>query len=66
MHLFPKVNKVNVTLLKLNVTAFGGEVSQPLILKKQDLILAFGFRDWEGERSLSSYKREPRVVCKTS
>ena len=44
------VHKVNVTLLKLNVTTFGGEVSQPLILKMQDLILAFGFRDWEGEK----------------
>ena len=51
---------------KVNVTTFGGNVSQPLILKRQDLILAFGFRDWEGEESLSSYKREPRVVCKTS
>ena len=37
MHL---VHKVNVTLLKLNVTAFRGKVSQPLILKSQDLILA--------------------------
>ena len=63
MHL---VHKVNVTLLKLNVTTFGGEVSQPLILKRKDLILDFGFRDWEGENSLSSYKREPRVVCNTS
>ena len=63
MHL---VHKVYLTLLKLNVTAFGGEFSQPLILKRQDLILAIGFRDWEGEKSLSSYKREPRVVCKTS
>ena len=60
------VHKLNVTLLKLNLTYFGGGVSQPLILKMQDLILAFGFRDWEGEKSLSSYKREPRVVCKTS
>ena len=58
VHLF---HKVNVTLLKLNVTTFGGKVSQPLILKRQDLILAFGFRDWEGEKSLSSYKREPRA-----
>ena len=63
MHL---VHKVNVTLLKLNVTTFGEEVSQPLILKRQDLISAFGFRDWEGEKSLLIYKREPRVVCKTS
>ena len=63
MHL---VHKVNVTLLKLNVTTFGGEVSQSLILKRKDLILAFGFRDWEGEKSLSSYKREPGIVCKTS
>ena len=64
MHL---VHKVNVTLLKLNVITFGGKVSQPLILKRKDLILgAFRFRDWEGEKSLSSYKREPRVVCKTN
>ena len=63
MHLF---HKVNMSLLKFNVTAFGGEVFQPLILKRQDLILAFGFRDWEDEKSLSSYKREPRVVCKIS
>ena len=28
--------------------------------------MAFGFRDWEGEKSLSSYKREPRIVLKTS
>ena len=63
MHLF---HKVNVTLLKLNVTAFGEKVYQPLILKRQDLILAFVLRDWESENSLSSYKREPRVVCKTS
>ena len=63
MHL---VHKVNVTLLKLNVTTFGGKVSQHLILKRQDLILAFGFRDWKGEKSVSSYNREPRVVCKTS
>ena len=62
MHL---VHKVNVTLLKLNVTTFGGEVSQPLILKREE-ILAFGFTDWKGEKSLLSYKREPRVVCKTS
>ena len=63
MHL---VHKVNVTLLKLNVTDFGGKVSQPLILKRKDLVLAFGFRDWEGEKSLSSYKGDPSVVCKTS
>ena len=63
MHLF---HKVKGDFIKINVTAFGGKVSQPLILKRQDLILAFGFRDWEGEKSLSSYKREPRVVCKTS
>ena len=63
MHL---VHKVNVTLLKLNVTTFGGKVSQPLILKMKDLIMAFGFRDWEGEKSLSSYKRDPRVVCRKS
>ena len=63
MHL---IHKVNVTLLKLNETAFGGKVSQPLILKRQDLILVFGFRDCEGEKSLSSYKRESRVVCKKS
>ena len=60
------VHKVNVTLLKLNVTAFGGKLSQPLILKRKDLILAFGFRDWKGEKSLSCYKRDPRVVCNTS
>ena len=63
MHL---VHKVNVSLLKLNVTTFRGEVSQPLILKRKDLILTFGFRDWEGEKSLSSYKIEHRVVCNTS
>ena len=63
MHL---VHKVNVTLLKLNVTIFGGGVSQPLILKRQDLILTLGFGDWEDEKSLSSWKREHRVVCKTS
>ena len=55
-----------MTLLKINVTTFGGKVSQPLILERKDLILAFGFREWEGEKSLSSYKREPRVVCKIS
>ena len=60
------VHKVNVSLLKLNVTTFRGEVSQPLILKRKDLILNFGFREWEGEKSLSSYEREPRVVCNTS
>ena len=60
------VHKVNVSLLKLNVATFGGEVSQPLILKRKDLILTFGFRDWEGEKSLSSYKIEHRVVCNTS
>jgi hypothetical protein len=27
--------------------------------------LAIGFRDGEGERSLSDYKSMPRVVCKT-
>ena len=61
MHL---VHKVNVTLLKLNVTAFEGKVSQLLIFKMQEsrpLDLGNG----EGEKSLSSYKREPRVVCKT-
>ena len=55
-----------MTLLKLNLTTFGVKVSQPLILKRKYLILAFGFRDWEGENSLSSSKRYPRVVCKTS
>ena len=44
----------------------GGKFLNPWSWKRKYLILAFGFRDWEGEKSLSSYKREPRVVCKTS
>ena len=55
-----------MTLLKLNVTAFGGNVSQPLILKMKYFTWPLDLGNGEGEKSLSSYNREPRVVCKTS
>jgi hypothetical protein len=50
------------------VIYFGGNESCPLIMPKGKI------RSWpldlgmgkEGERSLSDYKRMPRVVCKTS
>ena len=49
-----------VTLLKLNVTAFGGKVSQPFIMQRQYFILPLDLGDVEGKKLLSSYKRDPR------
>ena len=54
-----------MTLLTLNVFAFGGKFLNPWSWKDKILFWPLDLGNMEGEKLLSSYKRDPRIVCKT-